>query len=84
MNFEIPDDIAEFRDVTRQIVDDLLVYEKAFHETGIVDPIVRQTLVENGYFGKNTAGSAWARWRRQCCRSNSRACHPSSGPNCAR
>ncbi len=51
MNFEIPDDIAEFRDVTRQIVDDLLVYEKAFHETGIVDPIVRQTLVENGYFG---------------------------------
>ena len=51
MNFEIPDDIAEFRDVTRQIVDDLLVYEKAFHETGIVDPIVRKTLVENGYFG---------------------------------
>jgi len=51
MNFEVPDDIAEFRDVTRQIVDDLLVYETAFHETGIVDPIVRKTLVENGYFG---------------------------------
>lgn len=51
MNFEIPDDIAEFRDVTRQIVDDLLVYEKAFHETGMIDPIVRKTLVENGYFG---------------------------------
>lgn len=50
MDFELPDEIAEFRDVTRQIVNGLLVHERAFHETGKVDPIVRKTLVENGYF----------------------------------
>jgi len=51
MDFQIPDDIAEFRDVTRKIVDDLLVYEPAFQDTGKVDPIVRKTLIDNGYFG---------------------------------
>ncbi|WDF74940.1 acyl-CoA dehydrogenase family protein [Novosphingobium sp. KACC 22771] len=51
MDFELPEEIAEFRDVTRQIVNGLLVHERAFHETGKVDPIVRKTLVENGYFG---------------------------------
>lgn len=50
MDFELPEEIAEFRDVTRQIVDGLLVHERAFHETGKVDPIVRKTLVDNGYF----------------------------------
>ncbi|MBB3957483.1 acyl-CoA dehydrogenase family protein [Novosphingobium sediminicola] len=50
MDFELPEEIAEFRDVTRQIVNGLLVHERAFHETGKVDPIVRKTLVENGYF----------------------------------
>lgn len=50
MDFELPEEIAEFRDVTRQIVNGLLVHERAFHETGKVDPIVRKTLVDNGYF----------------------------------
>jgi len=50
MDFELPEDIAEFREVTRQIVNNLLTYERAFHETGKIDPIVRKTLVENGYF----------------------------------
>jgi acyl-CoA dehydrogenase len=50
MDFELPQDVAEFREVTRQIVNNLLVHERAFHETGKVDPIVRKTLVENGYF----------------------------------
>lgn len=50
MDFELPEDIAEFREVTRQIVNNLLTYERAFHETGKIDPIVRKTLVDNGYF----------------------------------
>jgi acyl-CoA dehydrogenase len=50
MDFELPEDVAEFRDATRQIVKGLLVHERAFHETGKVDPIVRKTLIENGYF----------------------------------
>lgn len=51
MNFELPDDIREFCDVTRDIVRDLLPHEIAFQETGKVPPIVRQTLIDNGYFG---------------------------------
>jgi acyl-CoA dehydrogenase len=74
MDFELPDEIAEFREVTRQIVNGLLVHERAFHETGKVDPIVRKTLVENGYFAmalpRNMAAWGWARWRRRWCRSN--------------
>lgn len=50
MDFELPDEIAEFREVTNQVVNGLLVHERAFHETGEVDPIVRKTLVDNGYF----------------------------------
>ena len=50
MDFELPDEIAEFREVTNQVVNSLLVHERAFHETGEVDPIVRKTLVDNGYF----------------------------------
>jgi len=51
MDFELPDDVIEFRDVTRAIVADLLQYEREFQETGVVPPIVRKTLVDNGYFG---------------------------------
>lgn len=51
MDFELPDDIKEFCDVTRAIVRDLLRYETEFQATGKVPPIVRQTLVDNGYFG---------------------------------
>jgi acyl-CoA dehydrogenase len=51
VNFELPDDIREFCDVTRDIVRDLLPHEIAFQETGKVPPIVRQTLIDNGYFG---------------------------------
>ncbi|CAN5190411.1 acyl-CoA dehydrogenase family protein [soil metagenome] len=51
MDFELPDDIKEFCDVTRDIVRDLLPYEREFVETGKVNPIVRRTLIENGYFG---------------------------------
>lgn len=51
MDFELPDDIKEFCDVTRAIVRDLLPYEAEFQATGKVPPIVRQTLVDNGYFG---------------------------------
>ncbi len=50
MDFELPDDVREFRDVTKAIVKDLLQYEKEFQDTGVVPPIVRQTLIENGYF----------------------------------
>lgn len=50
MDFELPEEIAEFQEATRQIVKGLLVHERAFHETGKVDPIVRKTLIENGYF----------------------------------
>lgn len=51
MDFELPDEIKEFCDVTRTIVRDLLPYEQQFLETGVVPPIVRKTLVDNGYFG---------------------------------
>ena len=51
MNFELPDDIAEFRNVTRAIVDDLLPFERDFVEKGVISPVVRQTLIDNGYFG---------------------------------
>ncbi|MFQ3896178.1 acyl-CoA dehydrogenase family protein [Sphingobium sp. R-7] len=51
MDFELPDDIKEFCDVTRAIVRDLLPNETEFQATGKVPPIVRQTLVDNGYFG---------------------------------
>lgn len=51
MDFELPDEVREFCDVTRSIVRDLLPYEKEFQDTGVVPPIVRQTLIENGYFG---------------------------------
>ncbi len=50
MDLELPDDITEFCNVTREIVKDLLAYEVEFHEAGTVNPIVRKTLVENGYF----------------------------------
>lgn len=51
MNFELPEDVAEFQHVTRDIVRDLLPYELEFVETGVVNPVVRKTLIENGYFG---------------------------------
>lgn len=51
MDFELPDEIVEYRDATKAIVNDLLSYETQFHETGVVDPTVRKTLIDNGYFG---------------------------------
>jgi acyl-CoA dehydrogenase len=51
MNFELPPEIAEFRDATRTLVNDLLPLEQGFVETGVVPPQVRETLIENGYFG---------------------------------
>lgn len=51
MDFELPDDIREFCDVTRNIVRDLLPYEREFVEAGTLNPIIRTTLVDNGYFG---------------------------------
>ncbi|QBM75075.1 acyl-CoA dehydrogenase [Sphingomonas sp. AAP5] len=50
MDFELPEEITEFVDVTKTIVADLLQYEREFQETGIVPPIVRETLLDNGYF----------------------------------
>jgi acyl-CoA dehydrogenase len=51
VNFDLPDDIEEFRTVTRQIVNDLLPYEREFVEAGTINPIIRKTLIENGFFG---------------------------------
>jgi acyl-CoA dehydrogenase len=51
MDFDLPDDIVEFMEATHKIVADLLPLENEFQETGIVPPKVRQTLLENGYFG---------------------------------
>lgn len=51
MDFDLPEDVAEFMDATHKIVEGLLPYESAFQETGVVPPIVRETLLENGYFG---------------------------------
>lgn len=51
MDFELPDDIKDFCEATKAIVNDLLPLERDFVETGSVPPIVRETLVENGYFG---------------------------------
>lgn len=51
MNFELPEDVRNVCDVTRAIVSDLLPYEQQFQQTGEVPAIVRQTLVDNGYFG---------------------------------
>lgn len=51
MDFELPDEVREFCEVTRAIVRDLLPFEKEFQETGVVPPVVRQTLIDNGYFG---------------------------------
>lgn len=50
MNFEIPEAVAEFRSVTRALVDDLLPLEREFQETGAVPPQVRKALIDNGYF----------------------------------
>jgi acyl-CoA dehydrogenase len=50
MNFELPEDVVEFREATRTLVNDLLPLEQAFQETGVVPPQVRATLIENGYF----------------------------------
>src|SRR5690606_14449120 len=46
----LPEDIAEFRNTTRAIVDDLLPLEREFQETGTVPPQIRNILIENGYF----------------------------------
>jgi acyl-CoA dehydrogenase len=51
VDFELPEDVRNFCEVTREIVRDLLPLEQQFVETGEVPAIVRQTLVENGYFG---------------------------------
>ena len=51
MDFELPDEIKDFCEATKAIVNDLLPLEREFVETGVVPPIVRQTLVDNGYFG---------------------------------
>jgi acyl-CoA dehydrogenase len=51
VDFELPEDVRNVCDVTRDIVRDLLPYEQQFQQTGEVPPIVRQTLVDNGYFG---------------------------------
>ncbi|AKH44366.1 acyl-CoA dehydrogenase [Altererythrobacter atlanticus] len=51
MDFELPDEIKDFCEATRSIVNDLLPLERDFVESGKVPPIVRETLVENGYFG---------------------------------
>jgi acyl-CoA dehydrogenase len=51
VDFELPEDIRNFCEVTREIVRDLLPLEQQFVATGEVPPIVRQTLVDNGYFG---------------------------------
>jgi len=51
VDFELPDEVKEFCEVTRTIVRDLLPYEKEFQDTGVIAPIVRQTLVDNGFFG---------------------------------
>lgn len=50
MDFELPEDIAEFRNTTRAIVDNLLPLEREFQETGLVPPQIRNILIENGYF----------------------------------
>lgn len=50
MNFDLPDDIAAILETTKQIVRDLLPHEAKFQETGEVPAIVRQTLLENGFF----------------------------------
>lgn len=50
MNFDLPDDLVQFQNATRQIVRDLLPYEQEFQRTGVVPPMVRQTLIENGLF----------------------------------
>lgn len=51
MNFDLPAEVDEFREATRTLVNDLLPLEREFHETGVVPPQVRATLLENGYFG---------------------------------
>jgi acyl-CoA dehydrogenase len=51
VDFELPEDIRNFCEVTREIVRDLLPLEQQFVATGEVPAIVRQTLVDNGYFG---------------------------------
>lgn len=51
MDFELPEDVRNVCDVTREIVRDLLPYEQQFQQTGEVPAIVRKTLVDNGYFG---------------------------------
>jgi acyl-CoA dehydrogenase len=51
VDFELPEDIRNVCEVTREIVRDLLPLEQQFVATGEVPAIVRQTLVDNGYFG---------------------------------
>jgi acyl-CoA dehydrogenase len=51
VDFELPEDVRNVCDVTREIVRDLLPYEQQFQQTGEVPAIVRKTLVDNGYFG---------------------------------
>lgn len=88
MDFELPDDIKEFCGVTRAIVRDLLPYETKFQATGKVPPIVRQTLVDNGYFGlslpEKYGGPGLGALAQAAVQIELARLPPNSGPNCGR
>jgi len=51
MDFRLSDESIAMQQSTRQIVNDLLKYEPAFHETNEIPEVVDATLREAGYYG---------------------------------
>ena len=51
MDFNLSPEAEELRRSAREVVDTLLPYERAFHETGEVPAVVDETLCRLGYYG---------------------------------
>jgi acyl-CoA dehydrogenase len=51
MDFDLPAEAEALRVSTREVVDDLLRHEPEFHRTGVVPPVVDETLFRMGYAG---------------------------------
>ncbi|WP_238366861.1 acyl-CoA dehydrogenase family protein [Mesobacterium pallidum] len=53
MNFDLPEDVAAIVDTTKSVVKKLLAHEPEFQRTGVVPDVVKQTLLDGGYYTIN-------------------------------
>ena len=51
MDFNLPPEAAEMQAATRKVVDELLLLEVKYHETGVVPDAVESALREMGFYG---------------------------------